>query len=179
MKELSERALDTAKAKGALYADIRLVHRKTQAIEVRNAKVEALVDRESQGLGIRVIAKGAWGFAASSRLDAKEGERVASLAVEIAKSSAMPSRKVNIGIPRVVVGKYQTPIRIDPFAVSWEEKLGLLLRACQEMQKVKGVSIAEARVRIQRESKFFASTEGSSIEQEMVQTGGAIRANAS
>ena len=173
------RALDTARARGATYADVRLVKREVQTIVVKNGRLEAFTTRESSGFGVRVIAQGAWGFASSSVLEGVEMDRVAATAVRIAKaSSALLKRPVDLGPPLKIEDTYRTPVKRDPFRVPGEEKVALLLQASEEMKKVKVISVAEASVEIQRESKTFASTEGSYIQQELVETGCGIEATA-
>src|SRR5512136_1647930 len=91
LKDLIERALNVAQLKGASYADVRLVRREDESIAVKNGIVEALGRGSDQGLGVRVIANGAWGFASSAACvgdtaTMAEVERVAALAVSIAKA---------------------------------------------------------------------------------------------
>ncbi|MCL7452625.1 MAG: TldD/PmbA family protein, partial [Anaerolineae bacterium] len=76
MKELTDRALNLAQVQGASYADMRVVQRRTQNINVKNGVVEGLSDNESQGFGIRVVVDGAWGFASSARLTPAEVDRI-------------------------------------------------------------------------------------------------------
>ncbi len=179
MKDLTDLALDTARLRGATYADIRIVHRRTQQVEVRNGVVSNLAETETHGFGVRVVADGAWGFAASSTLTREEVERVAAEAVRIARASATALREpVDLGPPEVHVDTYRTPFQIDPFAVPVEEKIGLLLAADEAMRRVPGVRVARGAVVAWRENKTFASTEGSYIEQEIVETGGGIVAYA-
>jgi len=179
LKELALRALETAKVRGATYADIRIVHRTTQSIEVKNGIVEALSQDESLGFGIRVIADGAWGFASSSRLTPEEVDRVAALAVEIAKASALTKLKdVDIGPPVVHRATYRTPVKVDPFSVPLEKKIELLLAADREMRLTKEVRVSRASLEFVREHKIFASTEGSYIEQEIIESGGGLEATA-
>ncbi len=179
MKELTDLALDTARLRGATYADIRIVRRLTQQVEVRNGAVSHLAETETRGFGVRVVADGAWGFAASSTLTREEVERVAAEAVRIARASATALREpVDLGPPEVHVDTYRTPFQIDPFAVPVEEKIGLLLAADEAMRRVPGVQVARGAVVAWRENKTFASTEGSYIEQEIVETGGGIVAYA-
>src|SRR2546423_1013552 len=83
-----ERALNVAQLRGASFAEIRIEDRRTQSISVKNGAVDALLTEEGQGFGIRVIADGAWGFAASPVLSAPEIERIAELAVKVARASA-------------------------------------------------------------------------------------------
>lgn len=179
MRELTDLALDTARQRGAAYADIRIVHRRTQQVEVRNGAVNNLAEAETHGFGVRVVADGAWGFAASSTLTRQEVARVAAEAVRIARASATALREpVDLGPPEVHVDTYRTPFQIDPFAVPVEEKIGLLLAADEAMRRVPGIRVARGAVVAWRENKTFASTEGSYIEQEIVETGGGIVAYA-
>jgi len=109
MNELSARALDTARSRGATYADVRIVRTQREAIQLKNGTVEALSMGEEHGFGVRVIADGAWGFASSSILTADEVDQVAALAVQIARASARVARApVNLGPPLREQGAYRT-----------------------------------------------------------------------
>ncbi len=177
MKDITARALNMAQVRGASYADIRVVERVTQHIAVKNGKVEALEQDETLGFGVRIIANGAWGFASSSRLEGQEVERVVSQAIAIAKASTLTkSRDVNLGAPIVSKGNYETPIRINPFTISLDEKIGLLMKADEAMQRVKGIKVARGELAFVRENKAFASTEGSLVKQEIVESGCGIMA---
>ncbi|CAN5128793.1 hypothetical protein BH18CHL2_BH18CHL2_03010 [soil metagenome] len=88
-RELARRALDTAEARGASYADTRFVRRITEDALVKNGRIESVDRGETFGFGIRTIADGAWGFAASAVTTPQEVDRVAALAAEIAKASAL------------------------------------------------------------------------------------------
>ncbi len=179
MKDLLLRALDTAKSRGATYVDARTVRRQVESIHVKNGRVEAVLSHDSLGMGIRVVVDGSWGFASSSALTGQEVDRLASAAVQIAKASAMvKKRPVALGPPIKVAGSYRTPVKVDPFKVSLEEKIELLLKASQEMQRIKGINIAEASAEAQKETKAFASTEGSYIEQELIEMGCGMDATA-
>ena len=179
MKELLMRALDTARLRGATYADVRYVDTRVETMTVKNNRVEAVTSDSTRGFGVRVIANGGWGFASSSRIGASEMDTVASTAVRIAQASSSVLREpVNIGDPIKVVATYRTPIEQDPFDVSLEEKVGLLMRASEEMSRVKGITVAEGAIEIIRTEKIFASTEGSYIEQTLFETGCGIEATA-
>ena len=88
MKELVLLAIDTASQKGATYADARIVRLRRQNIACEDRRVSQLADSEDWGIGVRVIADGAWGFAGTSVLTSEEVQRVAAEAVAIAKASA-------------------------------------------------------------------------------------------
>ena len=177
MKDLTGRALNIAQQRGASYADVRVVERITQHIVVKNGQVDALEQDESLGFGVRVLVNGAWGFASSSRMEGQEIERVVSQAVAIARASGLTKmRDVNLGLPVVSKGYYETPSKINPFTISLDEKIGLLLKADAEMRRVKGVTVAHGELAFVRENKEFASTEGSEIKQEIVESGCGISA---
>jgi len=179
LRELTHLALNTAAARGATYADVRVVRRRTQQIATRNGVVSTLSDSETMGFGIRVIANGAWGFSSSARLDRAEVERVAAEAVEIARASAAVARApVELGPPEAHVDTYRTPYEIDPFAVPTEEKLALLLAADEAMRRVPGARVVQGSLVSWRENKVFASSEGAYIEQEITECGGGIAAYA-
>lgn len=172
MKDLTDRALNLAQVRGATYADIRIVRRETQSITVKNGIVQRLALDTTQGLGVRVIADGAWGFASSHDLSLSEVDRVTALAVQIARASALAKvRDVDIGPPEAHTGTYRTPVAIDPFAVPLDDKVSLLLQTDREARSVKGVAVANSSLAFIRENKTFASSEGSFIEQEIVESG--------
>ncbi|MGD9047463.1 MAG: TldD/PmbA family protein [Anaerolineae bacterium] len=177
MKTLTDRALNLAQVQGASYADIRLVHRRTQNITVKNGVVEGLADNESQGFGVRVVADGAWGFASSALLTPAEVDRVTALAVQIARASALfKTHDVRLGSPVAHVGTYRTPLEIDPWDVSMEQKIDLLLAANGALRATPGVRVANSSLAFWRENKIFANTEGALLEQEIVESGGGIEA---
>jgi TldD protein len=172
MKELTDRALNLAQVRGATYADMRIVRRETQSIVVKNGVVQTLSLDDDQGFGVRVIADGTWGFASSHDLSPAEVDRVTALAVQIAKASALAKiEDVDIGPPEVHVDTYRTPVEIDPFAVSLGDKVSLLMDADKEARSVKGIAVATSSLGFIREHKTFASTEGSYVEQEIIESG--------
>src|SRR5438477_5167700 len=179
MRDVVLRALDTARMRGASYADVRLVRFEAESVTVRNRNVEGLVVEDSMGFGVRVIVDGYWGFASSNKLSAQEADRVAAQAVKIAHASAAAGGpRANIGPPVRHLGKYQTPVKKDPFTVSLDAKIGLLLKTNEAMIGVPGIVMAESSVYNQRETKTFGSSEGAFIEQELVETGCGIEATA-
>ena len=172
MREYTDRALDTAQSRGATYADVRIVRRENQDIGVKNGIVQTLSLDGDFGFGVRVIADGAWGFSSSNRLTRDEIDRVAAEAVAIAKASArVKEADVELGPPEVHVDTYRTPIEIDPFEVPLEEKIDVLLAADREARAVSGVAIAQGTMGFLRETKTFASSEGSFVEQTIIESG--------
>ena len=179
MRDLAMRALDTARQRGAGYADVRIVHFRSESVAVRNRNVEALTSDESLGFGVRVIVDGYWGFAASHKMTLEEADRVAAEAVRVARACApRPRPPADIGPPQSVSGTYRTPVGRDPFAVSLDDKISLLLGSNETMLSVPNIISAEGSVYCQREDKVFASSEGTYIEQELYETGCGLEAKA-
>src|SRR2546421_1640746 len=179
MKDLAEAALNAAQVKGASYADVRLDERVQQDITVKNGQLAAVSDDASEGVGVRVLVDGAWGFAGSARLTQDEVQQVVDRAIRIARASArVRSTPVDLGPPVSSRGQYRTPLERDPFAVPLAEKVDLLLRADAAMGSVKGVTIREGSMEFIRQQKVFASTEGAFIEQDLFESGAGIEATA-
>lgn len=179
MRDLAEAALNAAQVKGAGYADVRLDERAQQDIAVKNGELAAVSDDSSEGVGVRVLVDGAWGFAGSARLDKAEVEEVVDRAIRIARASArVRSTPVNLGPPVTSRGHYRTPVERDPFDVPLSEKVDLLMRADRAMGSVKGVTTREGSMEFLRQRKLFASTEGALTEQELYESGAGIEATA-
>ena len=176
-------ALDTARQLGAQYADLRLVQNREERIVVRNGIVETLSADESMGLGIRALFDGAWGFASTRRLTTEAADQAAGQAVQIARASArhngpgLPAADV-LGYPVKSTGNYATPLEVDPFTVSLDDKLNLLLSADAEMAQVPQVSSRMGNLVFIREERSFANTEGAEVHQTICEAGGGIQVTA-
>ena len=179
MRDLTDRALDTASQLGASYADIRIVDRREEFISVKSGRLEGVASSESEGFGVRVLVNGAWGFAASHRLDLDEADRVAALAVRIARASSTALRTaVALDDRPPAHGRYETPVIEDPFKIPLAQKIGHLVEADSAAKAVRGVTFTESSYGAQRETKTFAATDGSFTEQVITHVGAAVEANA-
>ncbi|HEU4673786.1 MAG TPA: TldD/PmbA family protein [Candidatus Limnocylindrales bacterium] len=178
-RDLLDRALDAATAAGAAYADVRLVRHEDESIAVKTGRVEAVASGESEGLGIRVLAGDAWGFAATNRLEPADIERAAGEAVRIARASATALRRPVVLDDRPPAhGTYVTPVEEDPFALSTDRKIADLVAADEAMRRVKGIAFTESTFAATRDHQQFAATDGSFTEQTITHVGAAIEANA-
>ncbi len=179
MHDLTDRALDTATARGASYADARIVHRLEESVSVKSGSVAGVSSRESEGIGIRVVVDGAWGFASTHRLERVAIDETAAEAVRIARASATALRvPVELDDRPAARGMYETPTQEDPFAVPLGTKVDDLLAADEAMRRTKGIAFTEAMYGAQREWKTFAATDGSFTEQVITHVGAGIEANA-
>ena len=151
MQELANSAIETAKRRGASYADVRVMDIRHRDISTKNGEVGTLAESESLGIGIRVIAGGAWGFASTDRLTREGVQACAAEAVAIAKASALAKREnVSLAPEHSHVDTWQNPFLKDPFRIPVERQIDLLLAADKEMRRVKGVTVAEGSMSFRR-----------------------------
>jgi TldD protein len=175
MQQLANWAMDTAKRRGATYSDVRVMDVRLRDISTKNGEVGALAESESLGIGIRVIASGAWGFASTDRLTREGVEACAAEAVAIAKASALAKHEnVALAPEHTYVDTWQNPFLKDPFRIPVERQMDLLLAADNEMRRVKGITVAEGSMSFRRIEQLFASSTGSSIHQIKMQSGAGI-----
>jgi len=167
-KQLADAALNTAKSKGATYADIRIGRYLNQFVVTREDKVENIVNTETYGVGIRVIANGSWGFAATDALTTDSIAKAAALAVQIAKENArLLTEPVQLA-PQKGYGEvsWKTPIEKNAFDVPIKEKVDLLLSVNDAAMKGGG-NYVNSILFLVNEQKYFASTDGSYIDQDI------------
>ena len=177
MKQIVQRAVARACSAGATYADARAIITRHQSVHTKNGAAEALTDSTDRGIGIRVIADGAWGFASTSATAPADVDAAADLAVRIAHASAaLSSGHVEMAPQQPVQAEWSADCGTDPFAVPLEKKLALLLDADKLMRAVPGVDVATGALNLVREEKWFASSEGAEILQTRIQSGGFIEA---
>ena len=172
MKDVASWALNTAALRGASYADVRLADDRHRSLSTKNGKVGSASVAESFGFGMRVIADGAWGFAASDDFSRAGVEATAARAVEIAKASArVKIFDIQMAPEKPVTAEWTSPFQIDPFTTSVDQNIELLLKIDSELRSVPGVTLAEANLNFRREELWFFSSEGADIHQTKYTTG--------
>lgn len=172
MKDIAGWALDTAKAQGATYADVRVVDLRQRYLSTKNGQPAQVRESQSRGVGVRVVAEGAWGFSATDDLTRASVDRIAAHAVEIARASATAKKRdVRLAKEPKIIDRWEAPCRIDPFSIPVSTCLELLLEVDRELRRVKGVTLAEAAMDFRRIEQLFLSTAGSEITQKKTQTG--------
>ncbi len=172
LADVLAQALDEAKAQGASYADARIHARKHEHVKTREDHVVSVAFHETFGLGVRVLAGGAWGYASAGVVSAEAARDAARRAVLVAKASAGAQlRPIVLAPVSAYVDVYRTPMEVDPFEVTLAEKVEMLLSLWPEAKKVAGVAFLDAECEAFDEHKVFASTEGSVLEQRVVRVG--------
>ena len=167
-KRLADAALNAAKAAGATYADVRIGRYLNQSVFTREKQVQNISSTESYGVGVRVIANGTWGFAATNTVTEAGIAKAAQLAVQIAKAnSKVQKEKVQLA-PQKGFGEvaWKAPIQQNAFEVPIKDKVDLLLSVNAKALEL-GASFVNSVLAQVNEQKYFASTDGSYIDQDI------------
>lgn len=167
-KKLADIALNAAKAKGATYADARIGRYLNQFVTTKERVVDNIVNTESAGIGIRVIANGTWGFASTSNMTpdsiAKTAEQAVAVAMANSKFQTAPVQLAPVkGVGDV---SWQTPIKKNAFEVPIKDKVDLLL-SVNDAALTNGANYITSILFLVNEQKYFASTDGSYIDQDV------------
>ena len=169
--EAAEVALAEASTLGASYADIRVNRYRRESIATREQQVQNVSRSASHGMGLRVLVNGAWGFAASNRVEVGTARTLAAQAVAMARAhAALATAKVVLTPTDVVKTSWTSAFRRDPFEVPLDTKLAFLLKLNATAMAVPGVSFVSSQLLFVDEHKYFASSEGSRIAQRLVRT---------
>ena len=177
MKELAQQALDAATKLGASYADVRIVEQTYQYLGTKDETVSQMSLGSSEGMGIRVLCNGGWGFASTQVLTKKAITEAAARAVETARASAtVLSKPVELAKEPAYNATWISPHTIDPFTVSLETKLDILMEAAKIIRGVKGTTLAQGSMTFIREKKLFCSTEGTQLDQTFIRSSCGIEA---
>jgi TldD protein len=170
-KTLADVALNAARGKGATFADVRIGRYLNQFVTGRETKIQNVVNTESYGVGVRVIAQGTWGFAATADVTPDGIARAAEQAVAIAKANArLQTEPVQLA-PQSGYGEvsWKTPIQKSAMDISIKEKADLLLAVGDAALKA-GASYIFTGLFLVNEQKYYASTDGSYIDQDIHRT---------
>ena len=167
-KNMADVALNTAKSLGATYADARIGRYLNQYVFTREDKVQNVVNTESFGIGIRVIANGTWGFASTNSVTADGIKKATEQAVAIAKANSKIQKDPVKLAPVNAYGEvsWKTPIKKDFKEVPVSEKVDLLLTA-NAAALDNGANYVNSALFMINEQKYFASTDGSYIDQDI------------
>jgi TldD protein len=179
MRELAERAADAARTAGAGYADVRAIESRIESFETKNGRLRGIERGESIGLGVRALADGAWGFAATSEMTPAAAERAAKEAVAIARASArVRPAPIALAEQEAYVARWETPYVVDALRVPAEKKIEHLLAVDAALRAVKGVKISRASMTLRDKRQVYVSSAGARIEQTIRWTGAGCSATA-
>ncbi|MBU7013843.1 MAG: TldD/PmbA family protein [Theionarchaea archaeon] len=167
-----EKVIAVAVNEGADYCDVRFVVNREEEIRVRGRNPEKVSSKVNQGYGVRVLLRGAWGFAAG-----QDPEQTATRAVKVARGSALAKKEdIKLSDLTPCTGSWKAPMKKDPFSVPMEEKLSLLSDCGRALLEHKDVKVAQASMRTRSQEKWFSSSEGAKIHQDTTFCGAGITA---
>jgi len=172
VRDLCAAAVDAATGAGAEYADARVVAKRDQLIATKNGRVDRMTDAESEGIGVRVLVNGAWGFACDRRLTADGARNAAIRACTFARAAAGKHSRALASV-EARTARHESSVERDPFAVSLADKVDLCLRADAALEGP-DVIVRQTMVRARREHKLLLSSEGIEVEQILTECGAGI-----
>ncbi|MBI3320896.1 MAG: TldD/PmbA family protein [Candidatus Omnitrophica bacterium] len=161
--------------RGVDYADVRYEHLLHESLLAEQGRVSSISLFESAGVGIRVLIKGSWGFAATPHLTLRSLKQAAGHAIELAKASAVLNRQPRPLAPvEPVKARHTSRFTIDPFEVPLSNKLDYLLWANTSLLGPAPIQRAATHMDFYKRRKRFCSTEGSVIEQLLIESGAGL-----
>ena len=167
-KSLADAAMNAATKAGASYCDVRIGRYMNQFITTRDLNVENIVNTESSGVGVRVIAGGAYGFCSTNVMTLDSVAAAAQQAVAIARANAkLQTEPVQLAPVRGVgIVAWATPFKKDWRTVPIKEKAEMLIAANKAGMEA-GASFMSSNLFQVNQQKYFASTDGSYIDQDI------------
>ncbi|WP_166138557.1 TldD/PmbA family protein [Nocardioides ochotonae] len=167
---LGEAALSRARDLGATHADFRFERVRSQVLSVRDGVLQGASDREDLGFAVRVVHRGAWGFASGVVLTPEEAVRVAGEAIAVAELSAtMTPVPVELAAePTHRDVTWVGPCEIDPFATPLADKAAVLIDWTERLRRGADVDHASAYLLQVHENKYYADTAGTRTTQQRV-----------
>jgi TldD protein len=169
-RRLAAAALSRARDFGVTHADFRFERVRYQHLSVRDGVLQGVEDAEDLGFAVRVVHRGAWGFAAGVALTTDEAVRVAEQAVNVAlvaaKMTRIPVELAEEPVHEDVV--WCSAYEVDPFSVPTGEKVDLLEDWTRRLVDSDGVEHARASLQQVHENKFYADLAGTTTTQQRV-----------
>jgi len=174
LRSLADAALSRAHEAGVDHADVRISRALRGGWLARDGEIVATVDTTDTACGVRVLHGGCWGFAATTDMRARAVAEAVDQAVALARLAAGINRLVHA--PRVSLATepvhrdvvWCSGYEIDPFDVPDAEKVEFLVSASTTLLGHPAVRHVEARLRVARETVFYADSRGSSTTQQRV-----------
>ncbi|MCC6866130.1 MAG: TldD/PmbA family protein [Ignavibacteria bacterium] len=167
IKKVADSVLRAAKSAGASYCDFRLSNFRSQNVSTREQVIQNIREGENYGFAVRVIIEGTWGFAASSTFSEEEALKITKIACETAKANNKIQRnKVELVPVPAYNDTWSTPIKKNAFEVPISDKVNFLF-ALNEKAKFYGADYCNSFIWAVNEWKYFASSEGSYIKQDL------------
>lgn len=166
-KKIAEKALEL----GAEYCDLRIESRERSRIEVKNEELKKAFSGTEEGVAIRALYKGAWGFCSSNKLSERKLPSLVENAVKLARASARKVRyKVRLAPYPALKARAVWKVKLSPAEVPLEQKYKLAAEVTKEASRVPGIHTATTSWLDETISTEFLSSEGSDIRTKLTKT---------
>jgi len=179
MFDLATAAVEGALAAGATYADARIMIVRYESMSAKNRVIEELTQTETAGVGVRALIGSSWGFQSTPELTVGAARRAGERAAAVARASArVAGPPLELAPTPVVQASWANQWVEHPLTdVGIGERAELLIDVTGAIAEA-GVPLAQASHQIWDTEKWFASSEGSRIDQHLVECGAVIDATA-
>jgi TldD protein len=167
LQSFAAAALDAARSAGAAYADVRVAeHVRISLGSEGAALVQGALIAPQFMYGVRVMIDGAWASAHGIKptIDAIVTTARASVATARGYARVSGANRSQASAP-VVTGSWETPMHLDPFTVSLGDQAALLSAFVESISRVRHASVGWPGFTWIRETRVFASSEGSMVTQ--------------
>jgi len=167
---LADAALSRARELGVTHADFRFERVRYQHFSVRDGHLQGAEDVEDLGFAVRVVHRGAWGFASGVLLSAAEAVRIAEQAVAVAQVAATMSRSPIALAPEPVYPDafWSSAYEINPFDVPLAEKTGLFCDWTADLLAAGPVEHVSGSLQQVQENKYYADLNGTTTTQQRI-----------
>ena len=161
--DLVDFAVDYARTKGATYAEVRYEHQSQEQFILKNGVLDALFVGEDQGVGVRVLAKGSLGFAATNLLTKVDVRATVDDALTIARASKRKT-PITFAEEKAVDTTWSVSERKPLEDVPVDAKIAEVRELDKELLAL-GYKVAARYYSLSgnRIEKYFANSEGSHI----------------
>ena len=161
--DLVDFAVDYARQKGATYAEARYEHQVNEQFILKNSVLDALYFGEDTGIGVRVLANGGLGFAATNSMAKADVKAIVEDAVRIAKA-ARRKDPIVFAAEEAVVTNWSVPQAKALSDVPVEDKIEEITHIDRELVDLKFKMPARYFQQGNKQiEKYFANSEGSRI----------------
>ncbi|MFW9966453.1 MAG: TldD/PmbA family protein [Candidatus Thorarchaeota archaeon] len=168
MFEKLEKAVEMGRNLGASYVELRGESGFIEYIQMDDGRISALTQRIEQGVAIRVLADGAWGFVTTSDLNSLES--AVKDAYSMAKAAAITRHEP---IVLAEVKAYEDVIKLnvkrDPRQVPIEEKIKYMQDLTKAVQDFDSrITAVTSKIRTASGRKYLVTSDGSKIQTDVI-----------
>lgn len=143
--KLGELALRIAESIGVDHAEVRYQQFERTAMNLRERKLTEVVKGVDEGIGVRVIVNGCWGFSYTHNLVEEEIEKTVKRAVKLAK---IQGGKCGVKLAEVELakGEFQFNYRVDPRNVDLSDKISILVKGVENANEIAGDKLKNVEI---------------------------------